>query len=254
MLSKNQLKFVNSLKQKKNRDDLGLFIAEGEKLAAEILKSMISVKHVFATAKWIAENPSVNSVILVSNDELNKISELSTPNSVLLVCEMPKSNLDIPKLKGKLVIALDDIRDPGNMGTIIRTADWFGIKTIICSLNCVDVYNPKTVQSTMGSITRVHVSYQHLNDFIGEYKSLDEPIYGAVLGGKNIYEQDLQKSGLIVIGNESKGISDELQKTLTFPVSIPSYNSGAAKAESLNAAIATAILCAEFMRRFPIEL
>ena len=172
---------------------------------------------------------------------------------MLAVCEIPKYELNLESLKGKLTLVLDDIKDPGNLGTIIRIADWFGIENIVCSPETVDVFNPKVVQATMGSISRIMVHYVPLMEFL-EVQSLKfkVPVYGALLEGKNIYNEKLSTEGLIVIGNESKGISEKLLPFITEKISIPTfshYKSNGGEAESLNAAIATSIICSEFRRR-----
>lgn len=253
MLSKNQIKAVQALKQKKFRDEQGLFIAEGTKIVPELLASAIEVKEVYASVDFFRKNKINKNVLCVEVKaaELERISALTTPNEVLAICSMPEPKLELNSLKEKLSLVLDDIRDPGNLGTIIRIADWFGIENIICSENTADVYNPKVVQATMGSIARVKVHYSDLKYFLGSQVSgLRLPVYGTLLRGKNIYKEKLSSEGLIIIGNESKGISAEIEKLITTAISIPSFsNSEPGEAESLNAAIATAVVCSEFRRR-----
>lgn len=242
MISKQQIKSIRSLHQKKYRDEAGLFIAEGPKVVSDLAGSKFRVKEVFAIKGF--ELPAVERAVIreVSERELESISALSTPNQVLAVCEMPDVKADISVLKHELVLALDDIRDPGNLGTIIRIADWFGIHHILCSESCVDVFGPKVIQSTMGSIARVNVYYEDLNVALKKFKD----IYAAVLDGENIYSQKLPARGIVLIGNESKGVSEKLLKLVTHKISIPKFSSGA---DSLNAAIATAVICSEFKRR-----
>ena len=251
MLSKNQAKFISSLKQKKNREEHGLFVAEGAKIVNEILNSGIVVREIYSSTNFQLSilNPDL-TVIRIKQTELKKISSLTTPNEVLAVCEIPKTDFNIFSVGMKLSLVMDTVQDPGNFGTIIRIADWFGIENIICSEETVEVYNPKVIQATMGSITRVKVHYTNLFDFLKQYREEfpDLKIYGALLDGENIYEKKLSKEGLIVIGNESKGISDELLSNITDKIKIPSYSVNADSAESLNAAIATAVICAEFRR------
>lgn len=248
MISKNQIKQINSLKIKKNRQDLHLFIAEGEKVVAELIQSTFIVKQIFALKSWLDNNikllnPKVE-LYEVSASELVKISNLSTPNEVLAVVEIPKKTaIDKNTLQNKLVLVLDQIKDPGNFGTIIRIADWFGIENIICSEDSVDTYNSKVVQATMGSLYRVNILYTNLIDFIESFES-NYPIYGAVLGGENLYHQKLTKNGLIVLGNESKGISTDVLKLVSKKIEIPKFGN----AESLNVGIAAAIICSEFKR------
>jgi TrmH family RNA methyltransferase len=250
MLSKNQISAVTALSQKKVRNEQRLFVAEGTKIVPELLSSDIVVRELFMTASFadrIELRPGLRQTI-VTETELQRISGLSTPNEVLAVCEQPDRNLEKESFSGKLTLVLDDIRDPGNLGTIIRIADWFGISSVICSNDTVDVYNPKVVQSTMGSICRVKVFYTDLSAFLA---SSTLPVYGTLLEGGNIYAGQLSTEGFIVTGNESHGISPAIQKLLTHRITIPSFSSmkSGGEAESLNAAIATAIVCSEFRRR-----
>ncbi len=255
MLSKNQLSFINSLKQKKYREEHQLFIAEGAKIVPELLSSSIVVKQIYATSDFLRGNiiPANIERFEIKENELERISSLTKANEVLAVCEVPKYELDNESLKGKLTLVLDDIKDPGNLGTIIRIADWFGIENIICSNESVDAYNSKVVQATMGSIARIKLHYVSLTEFIEvQLSTFNVSVYGALLEGKNIYTEKLSSEGLIVIGNESRGISEEVQKLITDKISIPSFShfkSGGGEAESLNAAIATSIICSEFRRR-----
>jgi RNA methyltransferase, TrmH family len=266
MLTKNQVKFVTSLADKRARTEEGLFIAEGVKIVEELLRSSIKVKQVFAVKEWIKtevigrkaglwgrgnesmiQEPEVTEV---SEAELNKISQLATPNKVLAVAVVPEWKLDADTLKQELVLVMDDVRDPGNLGTILRIADWFGIGNVICSMNSADAYNPKVVQATMGSIARVKVHYTDIGRVIASVRD-SVPVYGAVLGGENIYSEELSDKGWIVIGNESKGISPGVMQLLTDKITIPSFSEGnpLGGAESLNAAIAAAVICSEFRRR-----
>lgn len=266
MLTKSQTKYINSLKQKKNRESQGLFIAEGIKIVSALGGLNSSSSSIESTnggqegIKIRAIYSSVNfqlsifnypiEVIRIKENELKKISSLTTPNEVLAICEIPKYKLDTKTLSKKITLVLDTIQDPGNLGTIIRVADWFGIENIICSNDTVEVYNPKVVQATMGSIARVKVHHVQLEKFLSDVRRQmpDVRIFGAVLNGENLYEKNLSKEGMIVIGNESKGISDELLPFITDKIKIPSYSNGATSAESLNAAIAAAIICSEFRR------
>ncbi len=250
MLSKNQLRFLQSLSAKKIREKSGLYIAEGEKIVEELLESGEEIKHLFATPSWIEKNQKKikkTNTIEVKEIELKKISKLTTPNEVLAVVPMPANKLSVNTLKDKLVIALDDIRDPGNLGTIIRIADWFGIDEIICSKQTVDCFNHKVVQAAMGSLLRVHIHYTSLDALLKNAAENKIEIYGALLDGKNMYEAGLSDKGIIVIGNESKGISANIQALIQKRISIPTYSKKKG-AESLNAAIATAIICGEFRR------
>lgn len=255
MLSKSQISFINSLKQKKYREEHRLFIAEGAKIVPELLNSTVVVKQVYATSDFLRNNviPATVERFEIKENELERISSLTKANEVLAVCETPNYVVDNESLKGKLTLVLDDIKDPGNLGTIIRIADWFGIENIVCSSETVDAFNPKVVQATMGSIARIKVHYIDLVEFLQQQITNNKQlVFGALLEGKNIYSEKLSPEGLIVIGNESRGISDEVQKLITDKISIPSfshYKSGGGEAESLNAAIATSIICSEFRRR-----
>jgi TrmH family RNA methyltransferase len=234
MLSKNEVKDIQSLYRKKQRDEERLFIAEGPKLAEEIIKSDFKIKRIYATTGWLQKNKHPQKIITeISIDELSRISNLPSPNEVLLIAEQ-KELIEEVVLEGRLTMVLDGIQDPGNLGTIIRIADWFGIKQIICSNDCVEMYNPKVVQSTMGSITRVKCYYEDLN----ELKTDSLNVYGALLEGENVFGIGKVDEGLIVIGNESKGISSSLLSKITHPVTIPKTGD----AESLNAAVAAGII------------
>jgi len=251
MLSKNTIKHLNALKQKKFRDEFQQFVAEGDKLVKELLFSHCKIIEIFALNEWPGTHKIPDSIAVtpVSPDELERISSLTTPNKVIALIEIPQQQSIDSSAFEKLVLVLDDIKDPGNMGTIIRIADWFGISNIICSGNTVDVYNPKVIQASMGSVARVNINYTELTTFF-ESLAKEIPVYGTLLNGDNIYTQTLTKNGIIVIGNESNGISVEIQKFITNKLYIPSFAENPLdKAESLNAAIATAIVCAEFKRR-----
>ena len=240
MLSINQKKQVNSLKQKKFRTEYKLFVVEGIKMLEELLLSDYEVETIYATANWIENNPTVNCVE-ISEKELVSISSLRSPNEVLAVVKQKENPLiDVPN---QLTIALDKLQDPGNFGTIIRTADWFGVQHVICSGDSVDVYNPKVLQATMGSFFRVNITYVSLRDFFTENNNLS--VYGALLDGENVYQKELKTKGsVLLMGNESKGISEELLPFISEKLLIPNFG----KAESLNVATATAILCSEFKR------
>ena len=266
MLTKNQAKFISGLKLKKNREEHGLFIAEGVKIVNDILHSGIKVKQIFSSKNFQLDifNYQIE-VVRIKESELKKISALQTPNEVLAVCEMPKHQLKADELRGKLSLVLDTVQDPGNLGTIIRIADWFGIENIICSLDTVEVYNPKVIQATMGSISRVRVFYTELSAFLEDLEKSTKyqvpstktsakinkqvggklRLYGAVLDGDNIYTKVSVREGLIVMGNESKGISENILPFITDKIAVPNYGKGA---ESLNVAIATAVIAAEFKR------
>ena len=237
MITKNQVKYIQSLGQKKSRDAENEFIAEGPKLVNELLlANNCRIIQLYAVPEWINDNPGSNiETIEVSKSDLKKISQLTTPNQVLAVAE--KINWkEEPIVKGNISLVLDAIQDPGNMGTIVRLADWFGIKNIFCSADCADIYNSKVVQATMGSITRVRVDYIDLVPWIKNNN--DIRIYATALNGRDITKMEKLTEGIIVIGNESQGISEEIRKFANVQITIPRKG----KAESLNAAIATGII------------
>jgi len=230
VITKNQIKFIKSLSLKKNRIKEQLFIAEGEKVVSELLRSDFEIKNIYATKEWKVSNDNITQI---SNAELQRISNLKSPNKVLAVVQF--KNHKIIKHDG-ITLVLDDINDPGNLGTIIRMCDWFGVKQIICSKNTVDIFNPKVVQSAMGSAFRVQVNYTDLENYLSEIKT---PIYGAFMDGKNLKEVKLPKSAHLVLGNEANGISAEINKLITDKVAIKNIGNSA---ESLNVAVATSIL------------
>ena len=218
MLTKNEIKYIQSLFHRKQRDEERLFVAEGPKLAAELLQVQHIIKHLYATARWIKDNPGVQVPFTeISDIELSRISNLQTPNEVVIIAHQPTVAKEIT-LRNRLTIMLDGIQDPGNMGTILRIADWFGVQQIICSDDCVEIYNPKVVQATMGSILRVNCWYKDLSNW---EKDEDIPVFGALLKGKNIYTVGKVQEGLVVIGNEAKGICEPLLSKITDPVTIP---------------------------------
>ena len=250
MLSKNQVKYLHSLRHAKFRDQNQVFLAEGIKLTNEILKSHFKVQQVFGTGTWFENNSQLlagRSIFTqeVTGEELKKISNLVTPNEVLAVVCYPQNPLPSFDNCGKLALILDRIQDPGNLGTIIRTADWFGIKHIFCSEDSADIYNPKVIQSTMGSICRVNVHYIDIKKLLPDIRSTWH-IYGTIPGGENIYGSELLFPAAVLIGNESRGIAEEHLPFLTQKIGIPSYSEGA---ESLNASVAAGIIVGEFVRR-----
>ena len=238
MVSKSQIKLITSLKQKKFRVKEGLFIAEGPKVISELRNEGFKMHALFSTE---AEEDHTNQIYRISALELQKISTLKSANSSVAIFEIPHQ---IEGPSEGLILALDAIRDPGNLGTIIRLCDWFGVSQLVCSLDTVDCYNPKVVQSTMGSIARIGINYVDLPEYLGKSAL---PIYGGVLGGEDVYSEVLPKQAILVIGNESNGISKEIAGFLTHKVTIPQFGKEQ-KTESLNAATATAILLSEFNR------
>lgn len=248
MLSKNKLKLIRSLESKKKRKEEALFVAEGPKLVGDLL-GHFPCKLILATPNWLATHKKEGGCeyIEVSQEELSKASFQKTPQEVLALFEQPEYNFSPQVASKELCLALDDVQDPGNLGTIIRIADWFGIQHIFCSVGTVDVYSPKTVQATMGALARVKVHYLDLPNF---FSSLQEtPLYGTFLDGEVIYSKQLASHGIIVMGNEGKGVSVEVEKFLNERLYIPNYPAEVATSESLNVAVATAIVCAEFRRQ-----
>jgi TrmH family RNA methyltransferase len=244
MISKNQLKYIRQLEQKKYRRREGCFVAEGTKVVGDLLQRY-RPEAVFATADWQA--PAGITPQLVTDDELRRISFLQHPQQVLALFPLPTINSKLSTINSTLSLALDGVQDPGNLGTIIRIADWFGISTIICSEDTVDAWNPKVVQATMGSIARVNIIYINLPEFLDSLPA-DFPVYGTFLDGDNIYTQELTREGLIIMGNEGNGISDAVRAKVNRRLLIPDFHQGET-ADSLNVAIATAITCSEFRRR-----
>jgi TrmH family RNA methyltransferase len=248
MLSKSKIKELSQLHLKKYRDEQKVFIAEGNKLVSDLLGAFYC-NTIIATSDWIKQHsPKAEEIISVNEEELKKVSLLKTPQQVLAVFKQPTYTLYKNKIANSLSLALDDIQDPGNLGTILRIADWFGIETVLCSAHCADVYNPKTIQASMGAIARVQVLQVDLVSFIQEIKK-DIPVYGTFLEGNNIYQEALSNTGIIVMGNEGNGISPALEKIIEKRLLIPNYPSGRTTSESLNVGAATAIICAEFRRR-----
>jgi len=245
MISKSQISFIKSLHQKKIRKDHGLFIVEGLKSLSEFIHSEYTVDSIFYTESLMPKlgNLSQNIKLTeISVAELLKISSLNSPQQCLALIKIPQHNVLTSKmLKGSFTLALDGIQDPGNLGTIIRTADWFGIKQIICSEDTVDVFNSKVVQATMGSLSRVRLTYTDLATFL---KATELPVFGALLDGNSIYETDFRAEGIIVLGNEGNGIRQEISDLICHPVTIPRFG----QAESLNVAISASIFCSEIRR------
>jgi TrmH family RNA methyltransferase len=241
MVSKNQIKLITGLHQKKFRQANGLFLAEGVKVITELLSSGFVLEQLYFTAGDFKKIPEGKKTP-VSQAELKKISALTTPNNCLAVFEMPaEKSID----DTGLIVALDDIRDPGNLGTIVRLCDWFGISQLVCSHETADLYNPKVVQATMGSMARVNVVYTDLEAFIQNTKL---PVFGTFMDGKNIYKETLPENGVIILGNEANGISQNIEKLVKNRIAIPRF--GLQKTESLNVATAAAVVLSEFRRNF----
>ncbi|WP_062062540.1 TrmH family RNA methyltransferase [Aquimarina longa] len=242
MVSKNQKKLIRSLYQKKYRKQHGLFVAEGKKVIKELLEANLRLHSLFTLDSSNFDNigmPMYN----VTEEELKQISFLTTPQVALAVFYTP----EVSEIKSEgLVLALDDVRDPGNLGTIIRLCDWFDVKNLVCSMQTVDCYNPKVIQATMGSITRVNISYVDLREFL-MHKTLNSRVFGTFMDGNSVYDEKLPKEGIIVMGNEANGISMDIENLIKDKITIPQFGSDQ-QTESLNVATATAIILSEFKR------
>lgn len=248
MLSKNKIKYIRSLELKKNRKEAQAFLAEGHKLVGDLLDHFPCLL-IVATSRWLQNHAEIQAeeIIEVTEEELARASLLKAPQEVLGVFKQPQYLFNPNIAKEQLCLALDDVQDPGNLGTIVRIADWFGIKHIFCSTGTADIYNPKTVQATMGAIARVKLHYCNLSEVLGSLT--DIPVFGTFLDGENIYTQELSNHGIIVMGNEGKGISLNVSRFVNSKLLIPNFPQGCETSESLNVAVATAITCSEFRRR-----
>ena len=254
MLTRNRIREIKSLEDKKERILTGLFIAEGRKLITELLDSSIRVEMVYATtgqARLFGDLPESRQVSMttVSEEDIKRISHLKTPPGSVAVCHLPEYTLPPDAGEKELMLCLDDIQDPGNLGTLLRLVDWFGICHIICSPGTADVYNPKVIQATMGAICRVRTHYMPLVPLLSQKRPEQIPIYGTFLDGKNIYTTSLTSHGIITLGNEGKGISAGVAECITEKITIPDFHSGAGKPESLNVSVAAAVVLSEFRRR-----
>lgn len=248
MISKATIKRIHALEMRKYRKNERLFVAEGPKLVNELYMFMKPV-YVAALPEWIASNANLlnnTTYDTLTPDELQKASLLMHPQQVIALFQIPENELNLDLLKDELILMLDGVQDPGNLGTIARVADWFGIRHIICSPDTADIYNPKAVQATMGALARVKFYYTELAMVLSQYSG---PIYGTFLDGNNIYKEELSRNGIIVMGNEGKGISQRTREMINRRLLIPNYPEGTLTTESLNVAIATSIVCAEFRRR-----
>jgi RNA methyltransferase, TrmH family len=253
MLLKNKIKLIRSLALKKNRYAEGLFVAEGRKLVIDLIESQLSLHEVYCTHDILSElvklNVNPDLIIEWKKGEMERITALKSTPDIIALFEIPRLSLNWEEIENSLSLVLDSVQDPGNLGTIIRLADWFGIKNIICSEDCADVYNPKTVQATMGSIARIKVHYLSVKEFLSKSIELNIPVYGTFLEGENLFTAGLTTNGVVVMGNEGKGISKEIESLITRKISIPSYPEGDSGSESLNVAVAASIVCAEFRKR-----
>lgn len=249
-VSKNQVKLVNALAIKKFRDEAGLFLAEGRKLVRDMAR-VFTCETIFVTREWLITNelPACNAHFITTDDELKKLSQLKTPQGIIGIFRKPENSFNISNLNDKLILALDGVQDPGNLGTIIRIADWFGIDHIVCSPETVDAFSPKVVQATMGALATVKVFYTPLTDLLTHIPA-STPVYGTFMEGNNIYTENLTNNGIIVLGNEGNGISPVVEQFITQKLMIPDFSEGRKNTESLNVAMAGAIVCSEFRRRF----
>jgi RNA methyltransferase, TrmH family len=254
MISRNKLKFIASLQKKKIRDEERLFVIEGDKLVKEFLATGVPVKMVVAKPEFISSLSSsmqgqAADIESVSYEELKQISTLKTPHNALAVIHMPDNEMNTDNIFDHFCTALDFVQDPGNMGTIIRAAGWFGIKNIICSEDCVDIYNPKVIQASMGAILHVNVFYCDLKEFLKQAKEKSVCVFGTMLDGKSIYEHKLDNKGVILLGNESKGISAELIPFITEKIKIPKFSKATEGIDSLNVGMAASVVFSEFLRK-----
>ena len=246
MLSKSKVKYIHSLELKKFRNEHNVFVAEGNKLVSDIL-FRFECKLLIAKSSWMATQGDIpaGELIVADDDDIRKVSFLKTPQDVLAVFKIPSFSLDEADASKQLVLALDGIQDPGNLGTIIRLADWFGIEHVVCSSDTADIYSPKAIQATMGAVARVKVYYTNLPSYLASVRA---PIYGTFLDGENIYEKTLSPAGVIMMANEGKGIRKDIEDLVTEKLYIPSFPPERNTSESHNVAIATAVVCAEFRR------
>ena len=247
MLSKGKIKYIKSLDHKKFRDEYGVFLAEGNKLVAELM-GHFECELLVAKPQWMATQGDLltGELVVAEDDDIRRASLLKSPQDVLAVFRRPERVFDKEMLTGKVSLALDGVQDPGNLGTILRIADWFGIDTVLCSPQCADLYNPKTVQATMGALARVQVHCVDLAQVLGE---TELPVVGTTLDGTDLYEAELPEAAVIVMGSEGNGIGEEVSAMLTHRLLIPSFPPERVTSESLNVAAATAVVCAEFRRR-----
>ena len=242
MITKNTVKLIQSLKLQKYRSEHQRFVVEGKKMVEELLDSQFEICCLFATEKFLAEHPMEDSRLEIATEvQMEQMSGQDTPPGILAVAHIPETKALLDK---GMVLALDGIANPGNMGTIIRTAEWFGIKQIICSVDCVELWNPKVIQATMGSIFRMNVVSTDLGDYLKSRKDQGKPIYGALLKGENLFKKTVWDDGVIVIGSESHGIRSEILPLITHPITIPRAEGSVT--ESLNASMATGIILASW--------
>jgi len=254
MISKNKSKFIVSLQKKKVRDEEGLFVIEGDKLVREFLNARFPVKYLVAKAEFLDslhsdKLTSVNEIDTVSYKELKQLSTLKTPHNVLAVLHIPHKKINLSEIFKEVSVALDFVQDPGNLGTIIRAAGWFGIRNIVCSSGCADIYNPKVIQASMGALLHVNLFSFDLKKLFTSALKENIPVFGALLEGESIYNHKLDNKGIILLGNESKGVSDELIPFITDKIMIPKFNNSKQGLDSLNVGMAASVIFSEFARR-----
>jgi TrmH family RNA methyltransferase len=254
MISKSRIKFILGLQKKRIRDEKHYYVIEGDKMVKEYLLAQKKLHLLIAKPEFISslsreEKSQIEDSEAVTYEELKKISTLKTPHNAVAVVPIPEQKSEVHEILKELVVALDFVQDPGNFGTVLRAAAWFGIRNIVCSENCVDVYNPKVIQASMGAILNVDVMYTDLSVFLTEALNKNLTIYGMVLSGDSIYETSLNKNGIILLGNESKGISDNLMHFITQRLSIPKFIEAEAGIDSLNVGMAASVVFSEFVRR-----
>lgn len=258
MISRNRSKFITGLQKKKNRDEENLFVIEGDKLVREFLIAGRRLKILAAKPEFINSLDHkllslIDETERVSYDELRQLSSLKTPHNAIAIAMRPDVQFDYDKISEGLTAALDCIQDPGNLGTIIRAAAWFGIKNIICSMDCVDVYNPKVIQASMGAILHVNVHYTDLKGFLSTAKKKGLPVFGTMLEGISIYDHKLDNKGIIIFGNESKGISGELVPLISDKIMIPGADKSRPGIESLNVGMAASVVFSVFSQKITIR-
>jgi len=254
MISISKTKFFLSLQKKRVRDDKRLYIIEGDKLVNEFIQSgtrlrLLAAKPEFIDSLLPEDKAIIDEIIIAGFDELKRISSLKTPHNAVAIVSFPEYTTDLGKILENLCVALDFVQDPGNLGTIIRAAAWFGIKDIVCSQNCVDVYNPKVIQASMGALLKVRIHYTELASLLSFALKRNLPVYGALLEGESLYSSELGNKGVILLGNESKGISGDLFPFITKKIMIPLFNRSESGIDSLNVSMAAAVIFSEFARR-----
>lgn len=253
MLSKNKIRIIQSLNRKKNRDELGVFLVEGNKMVSEAIRSDFEIEMIACTSEYAVQFQNLgnrcNELIITDHESIEKASLLQNPQDALAIVRQPKYNFREIDFQKELCLALDFIQDPGNLGTILRVADWFGINHLICSENTVDNFNPKVVQASMGAVFRIKTYVTELTSLLKPLALDDIPVYGTFLEGENIYEQSLSSNGIIILGNEGNGISEPVGRLVGHKLLIPDFSTHHNKPESLNVAIAAAVCCSEFRRR-----